>query len=114
MYSLKDDPSIKDAAKGSVVIVWNKEYYLKEAYRQLDDKQVHEQVPDNPNVLANNLIKALEKIHLQEDLSKDTLYYFLAEDLQFARFYLLAKIHKQLIVIFLSTILSIIIVWMVI
>ena len=57
---------------------------------------MHEQVPDNLNVLANNLIKALEKIHLQQELSKDTLHYFLAEDLQFARFYLLAKIHKQL------------------
>ena len=32
-----------------------------EAYRQLDDKEVYEQVPDDPSVLANTLIKALEK-----------------------------------------------------
>ena len=33
LYSLKDDPFIiiKDADKGSVVVVWDKEDYLKEA-----------------------------------------------------------------------------------
>ena len=35
LYSLKDDPSIimKDADKGSIVVVWDRENYLKEAYR---------------------------------------------------------------------------------
>ena len=74
LYSLKDDCSIiiKGADKGSVVVVWDREDYLKEAYRQLDDKEVYEQVLDDPSVLANTLIKALEKIRLREDLSKDT------------------------------------------
>ena len=96
LYSLKDDPSIiiKGADKGSVVVVWDREDYLKEAYRQLDDKEVYEQVPDEPSALANTLIKTLEKICLRGDLSKDTLDYFLVEDPKFARFYLLPKIHK--------------------
>ena len=96
--SLKDDPSIiiKGAEKGSVVIVWDREDYLREAYRQLDDKEMYEQFPDNPNVLANTLMKVLEKIHLQGDLLKDTLDYFLVKDPKFARFYLLPKIHKRL------------------
>ena len=47
------------ADKGSVVVVWNRDDYLKETYRHLDDKEVYEQVPDDPSVLANNLIKAL-------------------------------------------------------
>ena len=55
---------IKGADKGSVTL-WYREDYLKEAYRQLDDKQVYLQVPDDPSVLANTLRKALEKIHLQ-------------------------------------------------
>ena len=35
LYSLKDDPSIiiKGADKGSVVVVWEREDYLKETYR---------------------------------------------------------------------------------
>ena len=51
-------------------------------------------LPDHPTVLANTLTKALEKIRLQVDLSKDTLDYFLVKDPKFARFYLLPKIHK--------------------
>ena len=68
---------------------------MKETYRQLDDKEVYEQVPDDPSVLANTLIKALEKIRLWRDLSKDTLDYFLVKDPKFARFYLLPKIHND-------------------
>ena len=98
LYSLKDDPSIiiKGADKGSVVVVWDREDYLKEAYRQLDDKEVYEQVPDDPSVLANTLRKALEKIRLRGDLSKDTLYYFLVKDPKVARFYLLSKSHYMM------------------
>ena len=68
MYSLKDDPSIiiRGADKGSVIVVWDREDYLKEAYRQLDAKEVYEQVLDDLSVLANTLMKALEKIRLWE------------------------------------------------
>ena len=98
LYRLKDDPSIiiKGADKGSVVAVWDREDYLKEAYRQLDDKEVYEQFPNVPSVLANTLIKVLEKIRLRGDLSKETLDYFLVKDPKFTRFYLLPKIHKRL------------------
>ena len=98
LYSLKGDRSIiiKGADKGSVIVVWNREDYLKEAYRQLDDNEVYEQVQDDPSVLAKTLMKALEKIHLRGDLSKDTLGYFLVKDPKFARFYLLPKIPKRL------------------
>ena len=63
LYSLKDDCSIiiKGADKGSVVVFWDWEDYLREAYRQIYHKEVYEQVPDDPSVLANTLVKALEK-----------------------------------------------------
>ena len=90
----------KGADKGFVIVLWDREDYLKEAYRQLDEKEVYEQVPDDLSVLANTLRKALEKIRLRGggggDLSKDTVYYFLVKDLKVARFYLLPKIHKPL------------------
>ena len=96
LYNLKHDPgiTIKDADKGSVVVFWGREDYLKEAYRQLDDKEVYEQVSDDSSALNNTLIKALEKLRLRGDLSKDTFDYFLVKDPRFARFYLLPKIHK--------------------
>ena len=43
------------------VVALERQDYLKEAYRHLDDKKVYEQVPDDPSVLANTLIKTLEK-----------------------------------------------------
>ena len=91
MYSLKDDPSliIKGADKGSVV-VWDRENYLKEAYRQCDDKEVYEQFSEDSSVLANTLMKALEKICL----IKGHFDYFLVKDPKFARSYLLPKIDK--------------------
>ena len=44
LYSLKDDTTIiiKGADKGSVVVIWDREDYLKEVYRQLDDKEVYD------------------------------------------------------------------------
>ena len=98
LYSLKDDPRIiiKGADKGSVVVIWNREDYLKEAYRQLDGKVVYEQFSEDPSVLANTLMKALEKIRLWGDLPEDTLDYFSIKDPKFARFYLLYEIHKRL------------------
>ena len=63
LYSLKDDRTIiiKGAGKGAVVAVWVRKDYLREVYRRLDDKEVYKQVPDDPSVLTNTLIKALEK-----------------------------------------------------
>ena len=50
LYSLKDDCSLimKGAEKNSVVVVSDREDYLKEAYRELNDKEVYEQVPECP------------------------------------------------------------------
>ena len=98
LYSLKDDPSIiiKGADKGSVVVVWDREDYLKEAYKQLYDREVYEEVPNDPNVLINTIMKALEKIRWCGDLSSDTHNYFLVKDPKFARFYILPKIYKRL------------------
>ena len=47
LNSLKDDTSniIKDAEKGSGVVLWDREDYLKEAEKQLSDKKIYEQLP---------------------------------------------------------------------
>ena len=64
LYSLRDDSTviIKGADKGSVVVAWDSEYYLKETYKQLEDREMYKEVPNDPNVLVNAIIKALEKI----------------------------------------------------
>ena len=57
---------------------------------------MYEEVPNDPNILINTIMKTLEKISLCGDLSSDTLNYFLVKDPRFARFYPLPKIHKHL------------------
>ena len=46
LNSLKDDTSniVKDAENGSSVAVWDREDYLKEAEKQLSDKEIYEQL----------------------------------------------------------------------
>ena len=41
-YSLRDNTSIiiKEDDKGSGAVVWDRDYYLAEAKKQLDDKEV--------------------------------------------------------------------------
>ena len=98
MYSLKDDKSIiiKVADKGAVVIVWDREDYLKEASKQLEDKEVYLQVSNDSSALVSTIFKSLQKIRKRGDMSQDTLNYFLVKDPRFARFYLLPKVHKRL------------------
>ena len=98
MYSLKNDNTIviKGADKGSAVVVWDREDYLKEAHKQLSDEEVYEEVTNDPSSLESTIFTALNKIRARGDLSADNLEYFFNKDPKFARFYLLPKIHKRL------------------
>ena len=98
LHNFRDDSTIiiKGADKGSVVVVWDREDYLNKVYKQLEDRKVFGEVSNDPNVLVNTIIKALEKIRLRGDLSNVALRYFAVEDPKFARFYLLPKINKRL------------------
>ena len=61
--------------------------------KQLEDNDTYEVVQNNPSILINAILSALEKIRIRGDLSNDTINYFLVKDPKFARFYLLSKIH---------------------
>ena len=96
LYDLKNDKNIviKGADKGSAVVVWDREDYIKEAEKQLGDSDVYEEVPDDPEPLISTIHRTIEKIRKRGDLKKETIKYFEVKDPKFARFYLLPKIHK--------------------
>ena len=98
LYNLRDDQTfiIKGADKGFAVVAWDRGDYLKEASKKLEDKDVYEEVQNDPSTLINTIMRALEKIRIRGSFSNDTLSYFLVKDPKFARFYLLPKIHKRL------------------
>ena len=98
LYDLKNDKSIviKSADKGSVVVVWGREDYIKEAEKQLGDEEVYEEVSNDAAPLLKTINGVIAKIRKRGDLKRDTLDYFIMKDPKFARFYLLPKIYKRL------------------
>ena len=98
LYDLKNDKSIviKSADKGSAVVVWGREDYIKEAEKQLDDEKLYEEVSNDAAPLLKTINGVIAKIRKRGDLKRDTLNYFIMKDPKFARFYLLPKIHKRL------------------
>ena len=61
---------------------------MKEPYKQLEDKKVYEEVPNDLSILVNIINKALEKIRLRGDLSGNALNHLFVEDPKFTWFYL--------------------------
>ena len=61
LYYLRDDPTIiiKGAGKGSMVVVWDRDNYLKAVYKQLEDKDVYEEFPNLLSIFINTIMRAL-------------------------------------------------------
>ena len=99
VYSLKNGNSviIKRADKGSAVVFWDRNHYLKEAKNQLNDKNVYKKLTEDVEGPFEKIIKTvLQKVRDRRYISDNTLDYFLVNNLKQGRFYLLPKIHKRL------------------
>ena len=53
---------IKEADKGSMVVIWDEEDYLQEAEEQLSCKDMYEEVTDDPSPIIETIPRTLEKI----------------------------------------------------
>ena len=53
---------IEGADKGSAVVVWDRDDYINEAEKQLEDKDIHEDVCNDPGPLISTLLKTIENI----------------------------------------------------
>ena len=64
LYNLKNDKNIviKTTDKGSAVVVWDRDDYIREAEKQLGDTDIHEEECNDPGSLISTLHKAIEKI----------------------------------------------------
>ena len=99
LNDLRNDTSIiiKGADKGSAVVVWDRDDYLKEAEKQLSDKDVYEEVTgDYISPLINKIKYHITNVRLRGDVNSETLEYFMVNNPRIGRFYLLPKIHKRL------------------
>ena len=95
---MKNDKSIviKSADKGYAVVVWDRGDYIKEAEEQLGNKDIYEDVCNDPRTLISTIHEAIEQIRKRGGLNADKVKYFMVKYPKFARFYLLPKIHKRL------------------
>ena len=98
LYNLKNNENIviKSADKGFAVEAWDRDDYIKEAEKHLGDKEIDEEVCNDPEPLISTIHNAIEKIRKRGDLNADTIKYFMVKDPKFARFHLLPKIHQRL------------------
>ena len=71
MYILKNHKSITSngADKVPVVILWDREDFLKLASKNSEDKEFYLEVPNSLSALVSTSLKSLEKIRKRGDLS---------------------------------------------
>ena len=67
LYDLKNDISIviKSADKGSAVVVWDREDYIKEPEKQQGDEEVYEEVSNDAAFLLKIITAVIAKIRKQ-------------------------------------------------
>ena len=76
IYSLRDDILIiiKEAEKGSGIVVWDREDCLAEARTQLKDKDIYQELKGNIVGPLEKIIKnVLRKVRNRKDISDETL-----------------------------------------
>ena len=99
LHQLKTDNDliVKPADKGGAIVIWPKDSYLKEAYRQLNDFNHYRKIPHDPTPEILTETKKLAYNLYKSKIIDNTKYKFLTTDTR-ARtphLYLLPKIHKQ-------------------
>ena len=89
--------SSKEANKGSVAIVREIKDYLSEVNKQLDDKDVYQELRRDVQFPLDKVIKkALRKLGNRDDISHETLDYVSFNNPELGTFNLLPKIQKGL------------------
>lgn len=92
-----DDIVIKQADKGSGVVVMDQVKYVAEAMHQLGDVGVYVTLDKDPTeYMIKKVNKRVKKAHSDGSISDSTLDYLLVNSCAKAgRFYLLPKLHKK-------------------
>ena len=87
---------IKKSDKGSAVVVMNTTAYLREGYRQLEDTNFYQKIPDDiTNKISDRIAQQLLKMRSLGFISDKNFEYLNIKTPTEARFYLLPKIHQK-------------------
>ena len=95
---LCDNPEIviKEADKGSAVVVMNTKDYLREGYRQLGDNAFYTQITKDPtNEVSEKITNTLVAMRNKDLITEENLDFLSPTNCTIGHFYLLPKIHKK-------------------
>ena len=100
LQQLNDKIIIRPADKGSAVVVQNRQTYIAEAYRQLKNPMFYKQVEEDLTLKHKGEVLAyIDKMYEDGELDVSVVNYLHEQETKTARFYLLPKIHKGIIII---------------
>ena len=97
LYNLpkREDIVIKPADKGSAVVVMDRDHYVSEAERQLNDSTFYKPLDHDPTPeFAKQVSDVVREIHDQGLISKKNMAYLIEDQPKVGGFYFLLKIHK--------------------
>ena len=91
----REDIVIKPAYKGSAVVVVDREHYVSEAERQLNDSTFYKALDHDPTrEFAAKVADAISEMRTGDHISEKNAIYLTVDQPKAGRFYLLPKIHK--------------------
>ncbi|XP_070532933.1 uncharacterized protein [Ptychodera flava] len=92
----RNDWVIKPADKGSAIVIMDKEHYITEANKILDNKEHYKRLKSDPTNKINTAIKAAINDEYQQGYTtKQTRDFLICSDPRPGKFYMLPKIHKK-------------------
>ena len=95
---LKQNPHIviKKADKGSAIVIMQTTDYLREGYRQLNDRNFYIKLKEDPTQsISDKICNVLTEMRQLKLITEKTFDYLNIKNPKAGRFYLLPKIHKK-------------------
>ena len=95
--SLSQNPNIiiKPADKGGAIVIQDKQNYIEECLRQLNNMEHYKKLYYNPTTKYNNkILKTLQQAIREEQISEEEAIYLFNDYPRISNFYTLPKIHK--------------------
>ena len=98
LRSLKNntDIVIKKADKGSAIVIMDRDDYIKEGERQLNDKNFYRHVNEDMTHKFNDTVKSIvSNMVKNKEITEEVGEFLIQEKPRTSQFYLLPKIHKK-------------------
>ena len=96
MLSRRTDIVIKSADKGSGTVVMDRDWYINECLRQLNDTKFYKLLDNDITTdIQNRILKYTERMNRDNIINEETKRFLIQTDPKPGRFYILPKVHKQ-------------------